>query len=43
MREAVTAKQVDKDFGMAPTHIGVALPYGRAVSEITLAVDHLFG
>ena len=42
-RKALTGKQVDKDFGMAPTHIGITFPFCRAVTEIAPAVDHLFG
>ena len=28
---------------MAPSHVGVALTFGRAVAEIAPAVDHLLG
>ena len=41
--EALAAQQLEKHFGMAPAHVGVALALGRPVAEVAPAVDHLLG
>ncbi len=36
-------EQVEEDLRVAPPHVGIALAFGRLVSEIAPAVDHLLG
>src|ERR1700694_845474 len=41
--ESLTAQQVEEDLRMTPPHIGVALAFGRLITEISPAIDHLLG
>src|SRR6266481_9238650 len=41
--EALTAQQVEKDLRMTPPHVGVTLAFGRLITEMSPAIDHLLG
>src|SRR5579863_1208573 len=41
--EAPTAQHVEEDLRMTPSHIGVALAFGRLITEISPAIDYLLG
>src|ERR1700738_2414410 len=41
--EALTAQQIEEDLRMTPPHVGVILAFGRLITEMSPAIDHLLG
>ena len=39
--EALSVEEIEEHLGMAPSHVGVSLAFGRLVAEMTPAVDDL--
>src|SRR6267378_6581417 len=43
LSEALTAQQIKEELRMTPSHVGVILAFGRLITEMSPAIDHLLG
>ena len=43
LRETLAPQEVQEDLRMSTAHISVSLAFGRLITEISPALDHLFG
>ena len=43
LRETLAAQHVEEHLRMLPAHVGIAFAFGRPVTEMAPAIDHLLG